>query len=187
MSKDKADECVKVVLRCRPMNSTEKQAGRERIVEMNTSSGQIRLQNPAVSEPPKEYTFDGVYNWDSRQVDVYDGTCKPIVTQVLTGFNGTVFAYGQTGTGKTFSMEGVAGDEDLKGIIPRCFEHIFDEIGAIDEKEFREPPDPPAQPLHHACPPRVPLSEQWCARRTWSCTTRRYGTCSRRTSRTGWS
>ena len=142
MSKDKADECVKVVLRCRPMNSTEKQAGRERIVEMNTSSGQIRLQNPAVSEPPKEYTFDGVYNWDSRQVDVYDGTCKPIVTQVLQGFNGTVFAYGQTGTGKTFSMEGVAGDEDLKGIIPRCFEHIFDEIGAIDEKEFREAPDP---------------------------------------------
>ena len=132
----KKEECVKVVLRCRPMNSTEKEAGRKRVVDMNGATGQIRLTNPQVNEPPKEFTFDGVYNWESKQVDVYDGTCRPIVNQVLEGFNGTVFAYGQTGTGKTFSMEGVAGDPDLKGVIPRCFEHIFDEIGAIDEKEF---------------------------------------------------
>ena len=61
MSKDKADECVKVVLRCRPMNSTEKQAGRERIVEMNTSSGQIRLQNR------EREIYDAVIAFISRQ------------------------------------------------------------------------------------------------------------------------
>ena len=113
-------------------------AGRASRVSWISSESQYGLKLPPtqVNEPPKEFTFDGAYNWESKQVDVYDGTCRPIVNQVLEGFNGTVFAYGQTGTGKTFSMEGVAGDPDLKGVIPRCFEHIFDEIGAIDEKEF---------------------------------------------------
>ena len=135
MSK-KAEECVKVVLRCRPMNGTEKEAGRKRIVEMNGETGAIRVTNPNVKEPPKEFTFDGAFDWNSRQCDLYDGTCKAIVNQVMEGFNGTVFAYGQTGTGKTWTMEGAAGDAELKGVIPRCFEHIFEEIGAIDEKEF---------------------------------------------------
>lgn len=41
---------------------------------------------------------------------------------------GTIFAYGQTGTGKTFTMEGVRGDQELQGVIPRSFEHIFNHI-----------------------------------------------------------
>jgi|EP01046_Picozoa_sp_COSAG06_P016013 S-adenosylhomocysteine hydrolase len=155
----KKEECVKVVLRCRPMNSTEKEAGRKRVVDMNGDTGQIRLTNPAVNEPPKEFTFDGAYNWESRQADLYDGTCRAIVNQVMEGFNGTVFAYGQTGTGKTFSMEGVAGDPELKGVIPRCFEQIFDDIGAIDEKEFRASGSPPrctAAPPHvYRCLPAL--------------------------------
>ena len=44
---------------------------------------------------------------------------------VLEGYNGTVFAYGQTGTGKTFTMEGVRSNPELKGIIPNSFAHIF--------------------------------------------------------------
>jgi kinesin family protein 3/17 len=43
----------------------------------------------------------------------------------MEGFNGTVFAYGQTGCGKTYCMEGIRSNEELKGIIPRCFDHIF--------------------------------------------------------------
>jgi hypothetical protein len=41
---------------------------------------------------------------------------------------GTIFAYGQTGTGKSFTMEGVAESKELRGIIPNSFEHIFDHI-----------------------------------------------------------
>ena len=50
---------------------------------------------------------------------------------VIKGYNGTIFAYGQTGCGKTHTMLGVPGDANLRGIIPNCFAHIF---GFIDEK-----------------------------------------------------
>ncbi|KAJ3324199.1 Kinesin-like protein kif3a [Blyttiomyces sp. JEL0837] len=80
------------------------------------------------NEPPKTFTFDSVFDWNSRQIDVYNTTARPIVESVLNGYNGTIFAYGQTGTGKTFSMEGVRDVPDLRGIIPNSFEHIFSHI-----------------------------------------------------------
>jgi len=49
------------------------------------------------------------------------------VNSVLMGFNGTIFAYGQTGTGKTFTMEGIKDDAENMGVIPRTFTHIFDD------------------------------------------------------------
>jgi hypothetical protein len=48
------------------------------------------------------------------------------VQGVLEGYNGTVFAYGQTGCGKSFSMQGVTDPPSQRGIIPRSFEHIFE-------------------------------------------------------------
>ena len=48
---------------------------------------------------------DTVFGQNSRQLDVYNLTARPIVDFVLEGYNGTIFAYGQTGTGKTFTME----------------------------------------------------------------------------------
>jgi hypothetical protein len=138
-------ECVKVVLRCRPMNRKETSDGRKRIVDMDTKNGAIQLSNPAVNEPPKEFTFDACFNWDCHQQDIYETTARPIVDSVLDGFNGTVFAYGQTGTGKTWTMEGSRENQDLKGLIPRTFDHIFEAIGSIDEKNFRTHFTPAAQ------------------------------------------
>lgn len=60
---------------------------------------------------------------------------------VIEGYNGTIFAYGQTGTGKTFTMEvciakqGI-GYEELQGIIPRTFDHIFNVIGGTPDRNF---------------------------------------------------
>jgi len=54
-----------------------------------------------------------------------------LVESVIKGYNGTIFAYGQTGCGKTHTMLGVPEDPNLRGIIPNCFAHIF---GFIDEK-----------------------------------------------------
>lgn len=51
----------------------------------------------------------------STQQDIYDEVVRPLVSSVLEGFNCCVFAYGQTGTGKTFTMEGVRANESLKG------------------------------------------------------------------------
>jgi kinesin family protein 3/17 len=53
----------------------------------------------------------------------------------MEGYNGTIFAYGQTGTGKTFTMEGVDTPE-LKGIIPRTIEWIFNNIKNYSNQQF---------------------------------------------------
>ena len=80
-------------------------------------------------ELPKTFTFDNVFDWNSTQTAVYNETAKPIVDSVLEGYNGTVFAYGQTGTGKTHTMDGGAGDAE-RGIIPKTFDQIFSAIQA---------------------------------------------------------
>ena len=63
------------------------------------------------------FTFDSVFAPDSAQMDVYNRVARPIVENVLEGYNGTIFAYGQTGTGKTFTMEGDRTVPELKGTI----------------------------------------------------------------------
>lgn len=54
----------------------------------------------------KKYAFDRVFDMFSRQSEVYAYVCQPMIKEVLMGYNCTVFAYGQTGTGKTYTMEG---------------------------------------------------------------------------------
>ena len=118
----KADvECVQVVVRCRPLNQKEVEQGHEQIVAMRPKQGVVEVRNPKseTTDPAKPFTFDAVYDWNSRQADLYEETFSVLIDSVLDGFNGTIFAYGQTGTGKTFTMEGVKNDQDLKGVIPR--------------------------------------------------------------------
>jgi len=62
---------------------------------------------------------------------VYDESAFPLVESVIKGYNGTIFAYGQTGCGKTHTMLGIPSDPVQRGIIPNCFAQIF---GFIDEK-----------------------------------------------------
>uniref|UniRef100_A0A8C3ANG1 Kinesin-like protein n=1 Tax=Cyclopterus lumpus TaxID=8103 RepID=A0A8C3ANG1_CYCLU len=89
-----------------------------------------KLETP--HEPPKTFTFDTVFGPDSKQLDVYNLTARPIIDSVLEGYNGTIFAYGQTGTGKTFTMEGVRAVPELRGIIPNSFAHVFGHIAKAE-------------------------------------------------------
>ena len=105
---------------------------------MRPAAGTIEIRNPKTLEatdPGKTFTFDAVYDWNSKQVELYEESFSPLVDSVLQGFNGTIFAYGQTGTGKTFTMEGVKNDEALAGVIPRSFSHIFSHISAAPAGE----------------------------------------------------
>ncbi|KAF8796903.1 kinesin-like protein KIF3A [Argiope bruennichi] len=132
-------ENIKVVLRCRPMNESEKSANYRNIVEVNQVEGSVTLSNPNGSEydPPKTFTFDTVFGTDSTQLDVYNLAARPIIDNVLEGYNGTIFAYGQTGTGKTFTMEGNRDIPEQKGIIPNSFAHIFGHIAKAEgDKRF---------------------------------------------------
>jgi hypothetical protein len=124
-----SNESVKVVVRCRPLNSKETADGRATIVEMDTHTGQVTLINPKgdAGEAPKSFTFDVAMNHQVTQKEVYDRCARPIVNSCIEGYNGTIFAYGQTGTGKTHTMDGGPGPE-LQGIIPNTFEHVFHEV-----------------------------------------------------------
>lgn len=73
--------------------------------------------------------------FSSTQQSIYDETVRPLVASVLEGYNGCVFAYGQTGTGKTFTMEG-EDDDDNRGVIPRAFEQIWSHINRTTGVEF---------------------------------------------------
>merc|ERR1712212_561660 len=104
---------------------------------MNVKTGLIQLNNPAKKEePPKESTFDAVYDWNSKQKDLYEETFSELVESVLNGYNGTIFAYGQTGTGKTFTMEGVRDDQSQRGVIPNSFDHIFSHIAKSENQQY---------------------------------------------------
>lgn len=137
MSKIKSSESVKVVVRCRPMNDKEKASKFEQMVSVDVKLGQIMVRNPReASELPKVFTFDSVYDCNSKQIDLYDETFRPLVDSVLLGFNGTIFAYGQTGTGKTYTMEGVRNDPERRGVIPNSFEHIFTHISRSQNQQY---------------------------------------------------
>ncbi|XP_042189420.1 kinesin-like protein KIF3C isoform X1 [Callorhinchus milii] len=138
MSKTKACETVKVVVRCRPLNGKEDAAGYEEVADMDVKLGQVSIRNPKAisSELPKTFTFDAVYDVNSKQSDLYDETVRPLIDSVLQGFNGTIFAYGQTGTGKTYTMQGVWTDPEKRGIIPNSFEHIFTHISRSKDQQY---------------------------------------------------
>ena len=106
------------------------------------------MPNPRSGERERSFTFDSVFGFESKQVDIYNETARPIVDFVLEGYNGrpsnmstcalivhqalltlgTIFAYGQTGTGKTYTMEGERTVAEKRGIIPNSFAHIFGHI-----------------------------------------------------------
>lgn len=106
-------ENIQVVVRFRPLHEKENSTG----LEISDRSVIISERNSK-----HEFTFDYVLTGESRQVSVYNTIAKPAVESVCNGYNSTIFAYGCSGTGKTFTM---FGDEDDLGIIPRACETIF--------------------------------------------------------------
>lgn len=128
MSELPGGECnIKVVCRFRPLNDTEERAGSKFVPKFSSGS------EDALTIGKNVYMFDKVFKPNASQEKVYVESARPIVKDVLSGFNGTIFAYGQTSSGKTHTMEGVLGDPSLQGIIPRIVNDIFNFIYSIDE------------------------------------------------------
>ncbi|XP_045904431.1 kinesin heavy chain-like [Micropterus dolomieu] len=121
-----ASECgVRVMCRFRPLNESEINRGDKYIPKFK--------EDDTVVITSKPYVFDRVLPPNTSQEQVYDQCAKQIVKDVLGGYNGTIFAYGQTSSGKTHTMEGKLHDPQLMGIIPRIAHDIFDHIYSMDE------------------------------------------------------
>mmetsp|Transcript_23582 Transcript_23582/g.22728 ORF Transcript_23582/g.22728 Transcript_23582/m.22728 type:complete len:780 (-) Transcript_23582:114-2453(-) len=134
----KPDESVKVVVRIRPMSAEEERNGNLIAAEAFPDRGLIVVRNPKASdsEPPKNFSFDSVFASSVEQKHIYDTCAAGVVDSVLSGYNGTIFAYGQTGAGKTHTMEGRPDPPFLRGIIPNSFQHIFDHISSASDFQF---------------------------------------------------
>ncbi|XP_075989170.1 kinesin-like protein 64D [Anticarsia gemmatalis] len=130
-------ENVRVVVRVRPMDQREKLDNSYNCVSVDAVNNTVAVtrNNVTPPEPPRVYAYDAVYDSNTSQMDIYVQTASPIVEQVLKGYNGTIFAYGQTGTGKTYTMAGSNTAPELRGIIPNSFAHIFSHIAKAKEDE----------------------------------------------------
>ncbi|KAJ7962231.1 Kinesin-like protein [Quillaja saponaria] len=120
---------VRVAVRLRPRNSEEMVADADfaDCVELQPELKRLKLRKN--NWDLDTYEFDEVFTDFASQKRVYEVVAKPVVESVLDGYNGTVMAYGQTGTGKTFTL-GRLGDEDTsdRGIMVRSMEDILADI-----------------------------------------------------------
>ncbi|KAK8487057.1 hypothetical protein V6N13_016273 [Hibiscus sabdariffa] len=117
---------VRVAVRLRPRNAEECVADADfaDCVELQPELKRLKLRKN--NWDSETYEFDEVLTEFASQKRVYEVVAKPVVESVLDGYNGTVMAYGQTGTGKTFTL-GRLGEEDTsaRGIMVRSLEEIL--------------------------------------------------------------
>eukprot|EP00743_Colponemidia_sp_Colp-15_P003665 GILK01003956.1.p1 GENE.GILK01003956.1~~GILK01003956.1.p1 ORF type:complete len:1069 (-),score=203.24 GILK01003956.1:91-3261(-) len=125
---------VQVILRCRPVSEGERKDNSQyNIVSTNSEKKEVVVnQGVAASRNAnnqcRNFNFDQVFGPYSTQQEVFDAAVAPIVEEVLEGFNCTIFAYGQTGTGKTYTMEGDMANQIHAGVIPRSIYAIFEAL-----------------------------------------------------------
>ncbi|XP_021886817.1 kinesin-like protein KIN-14Q isoform X2 [Carica papaya] len=111
---------IRVFCRCRPLNPEEVAGGASMAIDFESAkdSELTVLSNGA---PRKTFKFDAVFGPQAGQADIFEDTA-PFATSVLDGYNVCIFAYGQTGTGKTFTMEGT---EEARGVNYRTLDELF--------------------------------------------------------------
>eukprot|EP00092_Neocalanus_flemingeri_P023296 GFUD01025260.1.p1 GENE.GFUD01025260.1~~GFUD01025260.1.p1 ORF type:complete len:971 (-),score=342.32 GFUD01025260.1:289-3201(-) len=122
------EDSIRVICRFRPLNSSEVKLGSKMVMKFPAGA-----DDQCVTIGGKLYMFDKVMKPNVTQTQMYEATAKNIVKDVLGGYNGTIFAYGQTSSGKTHTMEGVINDSTLQGIIPRIVNDIFNHIYSMEE------------------------------------------------------
>ncbi|XP_072280970.1 kinesin-like protein KIF11 [Pyxicephalus adspersus] len=136
--KDEKGKNIQVVVRCRPFNQLERKANSHSVLEFDAQRREVAVRTGGINDKlgKKNYTFDMVFGPAAKQIEVYRSVVCPILDEVIMGYNCTIFAYGQTGTGKTFTMEGERSSEGeftweqdpLAGIIPRTLHQIFEKL-----------------------------------------------------------
>uniref|UniRef100_A0A672IBQ0 plus-end-directed kinesin ATPase n=1 Tax=Salarias fasciatus TaxID=181472 RepID=A0A672IBQ0_SALFA len=132
---------VKVAVRVRPFNSREMSKDSKCIIQMQGNSTTI-LNPKAPKEPAKTFSFDYSY-WShttpedpcfAAQNQVYNDIGKEMLQHAFEGYNVCIFAYGQTGAGKSYTMMGKQ-EEGQEGIIPMLCEDLFEKINEDSNKE----------------------------------------------------
>lgn len=125
---------IQVAVRCRPISADEKKQKTPTVVTCDMEKATIKIAaTPGAggkATAPRQFHYDKVFGMYSRQDEIFEQMIKPVVDEAMEGYNCTVFAYGPTGTGKTHTIEGNVDDPDLRGLIPRTADWVFDSLSA---------------------------------------------------------
>ncbi|KAH9649181.1 kinesin-like protein KIN-7O [Citrus sinensis] len=116
-------ERIHVTVRARPLSPEDAKSSPWRIV-----GNSIFIPNHS-----SKFEFDRIFDQDCKTLEVYEARTRDIVAAAVRGFNGTVFAYGQTNSGKTHTMRGSLTEP---GVIPRAVHDLFDIILGKVDREF---------------------------------------------------
>ena len=125
---------VNVICRFRPINDLERTSGNEQTCDF-TSPTSLTFHSSREKNVYR-FNFDRIFPPSSTQQDIYDFGVKGIIDSVLDGYNGTVLAYGQTSSGKTYTMQGEMEEQAKQGIIPRMISHVFKHIYKNEGTDF---------------------------------------------------
>ncbi|KAK7162326.1 hypothetical protein R3I94_004856 [Phoxinus phoxinus] len=127
------ESAVKVCVRVRPLIKREECESSEPVQLFWRADKQAIHQLDEDGAPTKSFSFDRVFSATETTAQLYQDIAKPLVVSAVEGYNGTIFAYGQTSSGKTFSM---MGSEHNPGVIPLAMADVFKTIKNFPKKEF---------------------------------------------------
>ena len=138
---------ILVAVRVRTLLANEKSSGARNIMKC-LNENMVIIMDPGLTaqddylrlnkSKERKYAFDHVFDESASQQYVYDKTCKFLISGVLQGFNATVFAYGATGAGKTYTMMGGAGSsgtDNQFGIMSLALSDLFSQV-SFESRNF---------------------------------------------------
>ncbi|XP_041813992.1 centromere-associated protein E isoform X2 [Chelmon rostratus] len=129
------ESAVKVCVRVRPLIAREENAALENTdpVQLFWKADKKSIHQIDDGNSTKSFSFDRVFTAEETTNQLYQDIAKPLVVSSVEGYNGTIFAYGQTSSGKTFTM---MGSDRIPGVIPLAVEDVFQTIKNCPKKEF---------------------------------------------------
>jgi kinesin family protein 14 len=127
------DNLITVGIRIRPLNRKEISQGFKNMLQISDDEKTINITDR--TNQHHEFTCDHCFTEkNSSQENVFETIAAPLLLKSIDGYNTSVFAYGQTSSGKTYSMIGVPEDE---GIIPRFIRRLFEQINKIQQDDLK--------------------------------------------------
>eukprot|EP00586_Coscinodiscus_wailesii_P017595 CAMPEP_0172502006 /NCGR_PEP_ID=MMETSP1066-20121228/155668_1 /TAXON_ID=671091 /ORGANISM="Coscinodiscus wailesii, Strain CCMP2513" /LENGTH=667 /DNA_ID=CAMNT_0013277103 /DNA_START=82 /DNA_END=2085 /DNA_ORIENTATION=+ len=147
------ESSINVAIRLRPLNNRELSSTNladrawraipetNSIIQLESAPSLKGISSPSSVRRSSSslFTYDRAFGEDTTTRDVYDGVAKCIVDGVVSGLNGTIFAYGQTSSGKTYTMQGRKGMENEggeEGIIQMAARDIFGHVADHPDREY---------------------------------------------------
>lgn len=128
------NESIKVACRIRPLNHLEEKTMDVIKIDNNSISMVSSDENKNTSFRENTFNFDKIFSQASTQEEVFEYIAKPTINSVFKGYNGTILCYGQTSSGKTYTIEGDYLDGNNKGLIPRSISLLFNHIEKASNK-----------------------------------------------------